>query len=74
VVNDELASGGLDDPPPVGGGVVRLALSEGDSLGHCVGFEGVLKDKEEDGWALVEMLSWRRWAWAGARGTRRMVG
>lgn len=34
VVDDELSTGGLDDPPPVGGGVVRLSLSEGDSLGH----------------------------------------
>lgn len=34
VVNDQLASGSLDDPPPVGGGVVRLSLAESDSLGH----------------------------------------
>lgn len=34
VVDDELASGGLDDPPSVGGRVVRLSLSEGNTLSH----------------------------------------
>lgn len=34
VVDDQLASGSLDDPPPVGGGVIRLSLAESDSLGH----------------------------------------
>lgn len=34
VVQDELATGGLDDPSPVGGGVVGGSLSEGDTLSH----------------------------------------
>lgn len=35
VVVDELSTGGLDYMPTVGGGVVRLALAKGDTLGHC---------------------------------------
>ena len=34
VVVHQLATGGLDDAPLVGGGVVRGALADGDSLGH----------------------------------------
>jgi hypothetical protein len=34
VVNDQLSTGSLDDPPSGRGGVVRGTLSEGDSLGH----------------------------------------
>jgi hypothetical protein len=34
VVNNELATGGLDDTPAVRGRVVRLALAESDTLGH----------------------------------------
>ncbi len=37
MVDHELAARGLDDPSPVGGGVVRLALAEGDTLGHSAG-------------------------------------
>lgn len=35
MVVDKLATRGLDHPPAVGGGVVRRALAEGDTLGHC---------------------------------------
>jgi hypothetical protein len=34
VVVHQLATGGLDDAPLVGGGVVGGALADGDSLGH----------------------------------------
>lgn len=34
MVQDELATGSLDDPSPVGGGVVGGSLSEGDTLSH----------------------------------------
>jgi hypothetical protein len=34
VVNDELSTWGLDHPSSVGGGVVWLSLSEGNSLSH----------------------------------------
>jgi hypothetical protein len=34
VVQDELSTGGLHDPSPVGGGVVGGSLSEGDTLSH----------------------------------------
>lgn len=37
VVNNELSTGGLDDTPAVGGGVVGLALAESDTLGHSRG-------------------------------------
>jgi hypothetical protein len=33
-VNDELSTWGLDHPSSVGGGVVWLSLSEGNSLSH----------------------------------------
>jgi hypothetical protein len=36
VVVDELAAGGLDHSPPVGGGVVGCALAEGYTLGHVL--------------------------------------
>jgi len=36
VVNNELATGGLDDTPAVRGRVVGLALAESDTLGHSV--------------------------------------
>lgn len=34
----ELAAGGLDDPAPVRGGVVRLPGAEGDALDHPARF------------------------------------
>lgn len=34
VVDNKLATGGLHNPPAVGGGVVRRALAEGNTLGH----------------------------------------
>lgn len=34
VVDHKLAAGGLHHTPPVGGGVVGLALAEGDTLSH----------------------------------------
>ena len=34
VVVDKLATGGLHHTSAVGGGVVRRALAEGDTLGH----------------------------------------
>lgn len=34
VVVDQLAARGFDNTSPVGGGVVRRALADGDSLGH----------------------------------------
>jgi hypothetical protein len=37
VVQDELSTGGLHDPSPVGGGVVGGSLSEGDTLSHLGG-------------------------------------
>lgn len=43
MVDDQLASGSLDDPPPVGGGVVRLSLAESDSLGHFWSVVGDVK-------------------------------
>jgi hypothetical protein len=36
VVHDELSTWGLDHPPAVGGGVVGLTLSEGNTLRHFV--------------------------------------
>lgn len=44
MVDDQLASGSLDDPPPVGGGVIRLSLAESDSLGHFWSVFGGCKD------------------------------
>lgn len=52
MVDDQLASGSLDDPPPVGGGVVRLSLAESDSLGHFWSVFGGCKDLK-DGRAVV---------------------
>lgn len=52
MVDDQLASGSLDDPPPVGGGVVRLSLAESDSLGHFWSVFGGCKDLR-DGRAVV---------------------
>lgn len=48
VVDDELATGGLYDPPAGGGRVVRRALAEGDTLGHSdvswvLGFRCILE-------------------------------
>lgn len=51
-MDDQLASGSLDDPPPVGGGVVRLSLAESDSLGHFWSVFGGCKDLK-DGRAVV---------------------
>lgn len=39
MVVNELAAGGLHDPPSVGGGVIWLTLAEGDSLNHSKGKE-----------------------------------
>lgn len=36
VVDDKLATGGLHNPPAVGGGVVGRALADGDTLSHSV--------------------------------------
>lgn len=36
VVDNELATGGLHNPPAVGGGVVGRALADGDTLSHSV--------------------------------------
>lgn len=52
MVDDQLASRSLDDPPPVGGGVVRLSLAESDSLGHFWSVFGGCKDLR-DGRAVV---------------------
>lgn len=35
MVVNEFAAGGFDDTSAVRGGVVRLALAEGNTLGHC---------------------------------------
>lgn len=72
MVDDQLASGSLDDPPPVGGGVVRLSLAESDSLGHFWSVFGGCKDLR-DGRAVVllfvvEVL--REGEQAGERGRR----
>lgn len=66
VMVDEDTTGGLDDAAAVRGGVVRLALAEGDALGHCwfwIGmdtnekdFQGVREGDQRDAASSEEWL------------------